>query len=92
MSGWRMADMVDVATRGGLSRKTKWVWVKTKPPGIGPQILVHASSYEGNPFWVSIFDPQPNGKGCAGGACKGASAAGSSAAVGVAAHACTRLW
>ena len=36
-----------------------WVWVKIKPPGIGPQILVHVSIYQGKPFWVHIFDPQP---------------------------------
>ena len=37
-----------------------WVWVKVKPPGIGPQVLVHVSIYQGKPFWgYHIFDPQP---------------------------------
>ena len=37
-----------------------WVWVKIKPPGYGPQILVHVSTYQGKPFWgYPIFDPQP---------------------------------
>ena len=26
----------------------------------GPQVLVHVSIYQGNPFWARIFDPQPN--------------------------------
>ena len=25
----------------------------------GPQLSVHVSIYQGNPFWVPIFDPQP---------------------------------
>ena len=25
-----------------------WVWVKVEPPGIGPQVLVHVSTYEGS--------------------------------------------
>ena len=33
-----------------------WVWVKIRPPGIGPQVLVHVSTYQG-PFGVPIFDP-----------------------------------
>ena len=37
-----------------------WVWVKIKPLGIGPQVLVHDSIYQGNPFWVHSFDPQPD--------------------------------
>ena len=36
-------------------------WFKIKPPGYGPQILVHVSIYQGNPFWVPIFDPRPHG-------------------------------
>ena len=40
----------------------KSVWVKMKP-GIGPQILVFGSIYQGKPFWAPIFDPQPNGCG-----------------------------
>ena len=36
-----------------------WLWVKIRPPGIGPQFLV-PSFYQGNPFWgCPIFDPQP---------------------------------
>ena len=27
-----------------------WAWVKIEPPGYGPQVLVHASIYQGNPF------------------------------------------
>ena len=38
-----------------------WVWVKIKPPGIGPQVLVHVSTYQGKPFWVHIFDSRPFG-------------------------------
>ena len=37
-----------------------WVWVTMKPPGIGPQVLVHVSIYQGHPFGVPIFDPQPS--------------------------------
>ena len=33
------------------------VWAKIKPPGSGPQVLVHVSIYQGNPFWVHIFEP-----------------------------------
>ena len=29
------------------------------PPGYGPQV-VQVSMYQGNPFWVHIFDPLPN--------------------------------
>ena len=29
-------------------RLSKWVWVKIKPPGIGPQVLVHVSIYQGS--------------------------------------------
>ena len=36
-----------------------WVWVKIKPTGNGPQVLVHVSICQGKPFWVPIFDPQP---------------------------------
>ena len=35
-----------------------WVWVKIKPPGVGPQVLVHVSTYQGS-FWAPIFDPLP---------------------------------
>ena len=39
----------------------KWVWVKIKPPGIGPQELVLGSIYQGKPFGVTLlFEPQPN--------------------------------
>ena len=35
-----------------------WLWVKIKPPGIGPQVLVLGSIYQGNPFWwYPVFDP-----------------------------------
>ena len=33
-----------------------WVWVRIKPPGHGPQVLVHVSTYQGS-IWVPIFDP-----------------------------------
>ena len=37
----------------------KRVWVKLTPPGIGPQVLVHVSIYQGKPFWgYPIFDPK----------------------------------
>ena len=32
---------------------------KFEPPGYGPQVLVHVSFYQGKPFGVPIFDPQP---------------------------------
>ena len=39
-----------------------WPWVKIQPPGIGPQVLVQSSTYQGNPFWgYPISDPQPHG-------------------------------
>ena len=39
-----------------------WVWVKIKPPGYGPQVLVFGSIYQGKPFWgYPIFDPLPGG-------------------------------
>ena len=31
----------------------KWVWVKIRPPGIGPQVLVYVTTYQGKP-------PPPN--------------------------------
>ena len=37
-----------------------WVWVKIKPPGIGPQVLVHVATFQGNPFWYRLFEPLPN--------------------------------
>ena len=43
----------------GRAHLSIWVWVKIKPPGIGPQVLVLGSIYQGNPFWVPMFDPQP---------------------------------
>ena len=36
-----------------------WVWVKIKPPGIGPQGLVLSSICQGS-ILVPIFDPRPN--------------------------------
>ena len=36
------------------------VWVKIKAPG--EQVFVHISSYQCNPFWIPMFDPQPSGK------------------------------
>ena len=41
-----------------------WVWVKMKPPGIGPQVLVNVSICQRKPFWgYHIFEPfvLPNG-------------------------------
>ena len=42
----------------GQDMQQIWVWVKIKPPGNGPQVLVHVSIYRsGNPFWGDpIFD------------------------------------
>ena len=37
-----------------------WVWVRMTPPGIGPLVLVMGFIYQGKPFWVPIFDPQPD--------------------------------
>ena len=37
------------------------IWVNIKPPGIGPQVLVHISTYQGKPFGVPI-DTHPFGK------------------------------
>ena len=35
-----------------------WAWVKTTPPGNGPQVLVHFFLNQGKPFWgYPIFDP-----------------------------------
>ena len=31
-----------------------WVWVKIKPPGYGPQVLVHVSTYQGS-SWGTYF-------------------------------------
>ena len=34
----------------------KWVWIKIKPPGYGPQVVLHVSTYRsGGPFWVFQF-------------------------------------
>ena len=42
-------------------RKSEWLWVKVKPPGIGPQVLVVVSICQGNLFCgYPIFDPQLN--------------------------------
>ena len=45
--------------RGFDHGQFSWVWVKIKPPGIGTQVFLHVSIYQGKPFWVPIFDPQP---------------------------------
>ena len=39
-----------------VASQDMWVWVQIKPPGIGPQVLVHVSTYQGKPFVVHIFD------------------------------------
>ena len=44
----------------GVLLGAKWVWVKIKPPGNGPQVLVLGSIYQGNPFWGYPIEPQPN--------------------------------
>ena len=46
-------------TVSDLLRTSMWVWVKKRPPGIGPQILLDVSIYQGKPFWAPMFDPQP---------------------------------
>ena len=38
---------------------SKWIWVKIKAQGIGPQVLVHVTTYRVQ-SWVPIIDPQPN--------------------------------
>ena len=32
-----------------------WLWLKIKPPGIGPQVLLLVSIYQGKPFWGFLF-------------------------------------
>ena len=39
-----------------IVRVATWLWVKIKPPGIGPQVLVLGSVWQGNPFGVHNFD------------------------------------
>ena len=48
------------AWRGPEWRGTNtWAWVKIKPPGNEPQVLVLGSIYQGNPFWgYPVFDPE----------------------------------
>ena len=36
-----------------------WVWLKIKRSDGKPQVLVHGSTYQGNPFWYRFFEPQP---------------------------------
>ena len=43
----------------GATLLPTWVWVKIKPPGIGPQVLVLGSIYQAL-FWVQVFEPQPH--------------------------------
>ena len=43
-----------VASRS--ERQNKWVWVKIKPPGIGPQVESSMFPFTTVPFWVPIFD------------------------------------
>ena len=33
---------------GRSSPRLTWLWVKIEPPGIGPQVLVHVSFYQGS--------------------------------------------
>ena len=42
----------------GCQNQCYHLWVKTKPPEIGPPVLVMVP-FAGVPFWVPIFDPQP---------------------------------
>ena len=58
LTGVTQVLVFDSICQGGISR-----WVKIKPPRIGPQVLVHVSTYQANPFGVPIFDPQPFGFG-----------------------------
>ena len=39
-------------------KSVKWVWVKIKPPGHGPQVWSRLL-FTRIPFWVPMFDPQP---------------------------------
>ena len=41
-------------------------WVQMKPPGIGPQVWVLASIYQGSMFWVPILNPHSCGHGSKG--------------------------
>ena len=47
----RSASAIDVVLR----KFSIWVWVKIKPPGIGPQVLVHASIYQGSILGFPVF-------------------------------------
>ena len=44
-----------------LVAATTWLWLKIKRSEGQTAGLVHVSTYQGNPFWESIFDPQPYG-------------------------------
>ena len=45
---------------GFIGQDRMRVWVKNKPPGYGPQVLV-LSIYQGKPFWgYPILDPRPH--------------------------------
>ena len=38
-----------------IQQVVRWVWVKIKPPGIGPQVLVFGSIYQGFHSGVTLF-------------------------------------
>ena len=53
--------MVLIGAPLGNSWPLNWAWaarVEIMPPGYGPQVLVHVSTYQGKPFWgYHIFEP-----------------------------------
>ena len=42
-------------------RAGPWMGVAQNQPGGVTQVLVHVSTYQGNPFWYRLFGPQPDG-------------------------------
>ena len=52
--------LLDYFSLGLFFLVSKWLWVKIKPPGIGPQVLVHVFPFTRASFWAPTSDPQPN--------------------------------
>ena len=47
-----------MALRESGTKRIIWIWVRIKPPGIGLQVLVLVSIYQGS-IWGTYFDPRP---------------------------------
>ena len=59
--GWQViSGRPLVRFRCSLGRFRSGCGVKVKPPGYGPQVLLHVSIYQGNPFYIPILDPHPS--------------------------------